>query len=238
MMRAAPASLTILFMMIGGCSFWGDSPSLDYRTVPEAPARDQKTAKDKNAEAITQFHKGHIDKAERLVQEALVADVTYGPAHNTLGTVLFRQRNYYLAAWEFEYAAKAMPGQPEPLNNLGHVYEAVGRLDEAIAQYENAHVVAPEAAEYLGNLLRARMRRGDQDAELVPMFDQLVFIETRPEWTAWAEQQRVMLASRPPSPQPDDRAPIPEEIPRPPESPTLPPQPATTLPGPMSRILE
>jgi hypothetical protein len=35
-----------------------------------------------------------------------------GPAHNNLGIVYYRQKKYYLAAWEFQYAAKLMAYSP------------------------------------------------------------------------------------------------------------------------------
>ena len=40
-----------------------------------------------------------LAKAQEYLQKALVADVTYGPAHNTLGMLYLKQRRLYLAAW-------------------------------------------------------------------------------------------------------------------------------------------
>ena len=39
--------------------------------------------------------------------------------------------DYYLAAWEFEFALKISPSTAEYHNNLGLVYEAADRLDDA-----------------------------------------------------------------------------------------------------------
>jgi tetratricopeptide (TPR) repeat protein len=239
-MRARLASILTLLALLAGCSLWNNTPTTDYRTVAEAPTRDPDLAKEKNQQAIEQFSKGHLAKAEQLVQEALVADVSYGPAHNTLGKVYFHQQKYYLAAWEFEYALKVMPNQPEPMNNLGQVYEAVGKLDEAVEQYESAHATAPDQPEFLGNLLRARIRRGDQTDDLVLMLEQFIFMEVRPEWVAWAKheltfrrvQQQTQKNLSPQS------SPPPEEVPRPAPTPLLPPVPETTLPSPLWQLPE
>jgi len=39
---------------------------------------------------------------EQLLNHSLVADVTYGPAHNSLGTLIFMQKKLYLAAEAIE----------------------------------------------------------------------------------------------------------------------------------------
>lgn len=178
-------------------------PPLDYRTVVETPVRNEQVARENNGKAIDALERGKLDKAERLAQEALVADVTFGPAHNTLGRVYFERGNLYLAAWEFEYAASVMPEQPEPVNNLGLVFEAAERLDDAVAQYEQAHALAPDVSDYLGNLVRARRRRGDSVSDLRPLIQQLVFVETRPEWAGWAREllQRSYAESNSPTAQ-------------------------------------
>ena len=206
----------MLLALATGCSLWNDAPTTDYRTVVEAPTHDQDLAKKKNQEAIEQFDKDHFAKAEQLVQEALVADVTYGPAHNTLGKIHFHQQKYYLAAWEFEYALKVMPDQPEPMNNLGQVYEAVGKLSEAVLQYESAHATSPDQPEFLGNLLRARIRRGDQNDDLLPMLERLIYIDVRPEWVAWAKHELTFRSGRQ-SPEGDLS---PQPLPRPKKYPT------------------
>ena len=97
------------------------------------------------------------DTAE--VRSALEADVTFGPAHNNLGRVYYHQGQLYLDAWEFQYAIKLMPYQPEPKSNLGLVLEAANKLDEAIKNYDEAMNLEPENPQFLGNDARARARR-------------------------------------------------------------------------------
>jgi Tfp pilus assembly protein PilF len=129
-----------------------------------------------------------IDRAEQLLQKALVADVGYGPAHCNLGHIYAQQGKYYLASWEFEYAARLMPDSPEPLNNLGIVFAEVGRTDEAIDYYQSAVDLAPTNSEFLGNLVRVKIRNGQKDAHLRYLLRELLLYETRPRWRSWAKE--------------------------------------------------
>jgi Flp pilus assembly protein TadD len=108
--------------------------------------------------------------------------------------VYLRQQNLYDAAWQFQYAAKLMPHNPEPRNNLGLVFERVGRLDEAVDWYAQAVDLSKDNPQLLGNLIRARLRRGDRDRQTLELLDRLVLAETRPDWRAWAQEQRALLS--------------------------------------------
>lgn len=134
-------------------------------------------------------HDSDLADAQEHVQKALVADVTFGPAHNTLGTLYMWQGRYYLAAWEFEYANRLMPERCEPLYNLGMVYEAVERLDQAISYYSLAHECAPQNPAVLGNLIRAQLRNGQTIDEVRPLLSDLILYDTRPDWVSWAREQ-------------------------------------------------
>ena len=187
----------ILLLFMTGCHVWGTSrPKLDYRTVEESPLRDSSAAKAKHLNALKALRQGHLQRADQWVQESLLADVSFGPSHNTLGKLLYDQQKYYLAAWEFEYAIKAMPERPEPHNNLGLVYEAVGRFEEAISAYQCAADLDPMNPQFLGNLLRAKVRSGEKPANLQWEFNKLFNIETRPEWRDWCQRQLFLTNGR------------------------------------------
>ena len=87
-----------------------------------------------------------------------------------------------------------MPNQPEPPNNLGLVYEAAGKLDEVADAYGKA-VLEPDNVEALGNLVRAKVRRGDRDPSVRALLNKLVLRDTRPEWLAWEKRFLVRLES-------------------------------------------
>ena len=145
------------------------------------------SAQRKNAEAICRLRAGDLCAAQQLVNEALVSDSSFGPAHNTLGKIYFHQRKYYQAAWEFEFAKDAMPERIEPLNNLGLVYERVGRYERAIEYYEQALEMSPDTAEVLGNLIRTKLARGDTPFSIEDEINHLILIDDRPTWVNWVK---------------------------------------------------
>jgi Tfp pilus assembly protein PilF len=172
--------------LLAGCGSAAPRPASDrYETVAPAPNRNADLARQENARAVALMDKGDHAGAEAALKAALAADLMCGPAHNNLGKVYFRQGKLYLAAWEFQYAMKLMPNQPEPPNNLGLVFEAAGKLDDAAESYGKAVALEPENIHALGNLARARVRRGDRDADLRALLEKLVLRETRPDWLAW-----------------------------------------------------
>lgn len=174
---------------LAGCSLLGPKRQLDYRTVQSDPHHDTDRAKAENERALKLLENGKLDKAETALQKSLLADVTYGPAHNNLGKLYYHQHKFYLAAWEFEYANKLMPHRPECQNNLGLVYEAVGKLDEAIDSYSAAYAADPKNPVVIGNLARAHIRRGDDDPVVRQLLADLKLYDSRPDWVAWAGER-------------------------------------------------
>jgi len=154
-------------------------------------------AREKNAQAIKLLEANKFPEAQKLLKEALDADVTFGPAHNNLGKAYYHQNEFYLAAWEFQYASKLMPDAPEPRNNLGLVLEAVGKMDEAINWYDQALQIRPDNPQFLGNDARARYRRGDHDDHLRQLLQELVEKDDRPDWSAWAREQLLRMGPGP-----------------------------------------
>jgi Tfp pilus assembly protein PilF len=182
-------------LALSGCSAFRPAPKTHYETVVADAQHDTETAEVEHAKAIDCLSgrtcAGCCDpaKAEEHLQKALVADVTYGPAHNTLGMLYLRQRKLYLAAWEFEYANKLMPERFEPLYNLALVYESADKLDRAIEYASMAFSVAPRNPDVLETLIRTRLRNGDPIEELRPLMKEVLFYETRPAWVCWTKEQ-------------------------------------------------
>ncbi|MEM9420563.1 MAG: tetratricopeptide repeat protein [Planctomycetota bacterium] len=163
-----------------------------YHVVQAKRQADTDLARSKNNTALKALEYGDLEVAEELLKEAVNADVGFGPAHNNLGKVYFQQGNMYRAAWEFEYAINLMPYHPEPKNNLALVLETVRRFDESITNYEAALKLEPDNPELIGNLARAKIRRGDPPGEVKQLLMDLVLKDTRPEWIEWANNQLVM----------------------------------------------
>jgi Flp pilus assembly protein TadD len=198
------ACAAAIFVALAGCASSSKSSAeraardkKEYETVASDPRRDSAAAERHNAEALRFLGKGDAARAEQELKAALASDVMYGPAHNNLGKIYFQQDKLYLAAWEFQYAAKLMPNVPEPKNNLGLVFESAGKLDEAVGSYGDAMRLEPDNVQFIGNLARARVRRGDRDDAVRQLLSQLVLRETRPEWAEWARQQLATAFAHP-----------------------------------------
>ena len=206
--RLAGAALLVTLTLASGCNSSTDVPGAgSYRTVPAQLGRDTDAARTLTARAAALFDPltlettvenpqqvtVHLEQAQILLKQALDADIMYGPAHNNLGQAYYHQQRYYEAAWEFEYAIKLMPHQPVPRNNLGLVFEATGQMEQAAEQYDLARTEEPDNPEFVGNLVRARLRHGDRGQETHDLLQHLVRIETRPQWRVWAEEQLHLL---------------------------------------------
>ena len=178
----------MVILSTGGCAELHYSAPR-YQTVVADPHRDHVMAARKNRLAAIAMEKSNLGKAEQLLQEALLADVQYGPAHNNLGLVYLRTQQLYLAAWEFEYAIQTMGYRAEPHNNLGLVYENAEQLDDAVQNYAAAHEIDPDNPEYIGNLARALLRQDDHDPAAQELISQLLLCDTRPDWLAWAREK-------------------------------------------------
>jgi len=193
-----------------GCNLRREQPPGSYRTVARDPRRDTALARSETSRAKALMAANELEKAEKVLKAALAADLFYAPAHNNLGVVYYRQKKFYLAAWEFQYAARLMPNKPQPKNNLGMVLEAVGRLKEAEQHYDKALAIEPDNAVFIGNLARCRIRLGRRTPQTRDLLQQIILKDTRPEWVQWARRELMdMPASKVPATQPTAPAPTP-----------------------------
>ncbi len=152
--------------------------------------------------------KSQFPKAELCFKEAIQMDSENGAAHNNLGLVYFYQHDFYQAAGAFETASEYLPEDPAPLNNLGLIMEMVARPDDALNYYWQAHAIDPTNPEYLGNLVRARVRAKHSDDELRQQLHDLLLYEKRLPWQDWAREQLGLfnnpyLDNGPPAPSGD-----------------------------------
>jgi len=200
MTRAAKTFAPMILLLAAiGCQGKPPAPAGGYMTRAEDPRRDTRTARKHNAKALELIAKSDLAAAEVELKAALGADLFFGPAHNNLGTVYYRQKLYYKAAWEFQYAAKLMTTQAEPRNNLGLVYEAVGKLEDAASSYAAALQLEPESVEVTANLARVRVRNNLLDDRTCELLEAVVLKDTRPEWVEWARERLAMMGDTPPA---------------------------------------
>ncbi len=181
--------------MLCGCQGAIEPMDRSYQTVGLDPQRDTELASKHNAQGVALLDADDLTGAEVEFKAALTADTMFAPAHNNLGTVYYKQKKFYLAAWEFQYAAKLMPDKPGPRNNLGLVYEAVGKLDDAAKAYQEALDMSPDAFEFSGNLARVYVRDGRKDAKTRKLLNEIVLKDSRPEWVAWAKENLITICT-------------------------------------------
>ena len=184
----------LLAVVVAGCESNPPAamPSASTRGDVAANARQARADTDRAFDLI-----GHGDYAgaRPLLERAIAADAMYGPAHNDLGLVLFHQDRAYEAAWEFDRAAKLMPGRGEPRNNLGLVYESADKWAEAEGAYQAAVDLDPADPEFAGNLARVRIRRGERDEATRKLLELVVMKDPRPTWVAWARSYLHRMAT-------------------------------------------
>jgi tetratricopeptide (TPR) repeat protein len=135
---------------------------------------------------------GDVDRATDKFLAAIAADETYGPAHNNLGMLHHEQGNLYQAVLAYEVAMELMPHDPIVLYNLGLTLETAGKVYEAMDLYWQAVEMDPANPNYLGNLVRLRLRLGEDGPDVVAQLQDLVLIETRPDWRRWADRQLAL----------------------------------------------
>jgi Tfp pilus assembly protein PilF len=186
-------TLVLICLALTGCARRAERDPAEYHTVAPDLRRDSALARRENDRAVALIRQGRLDAAETLLRKALAADSTFGPARNNLGKVYFHQRKMYLAAWEFQHAIKLMPDHPEPRNNLGLVFEAAGKLDDAVQRYGEALQLDRGNPQLIGNLARARLRRGDSGEEVRDLLEEVVLKDIRPDWVTWAKEKLVAL---------------------------------------------
>jgi len=141
---------------------------------------------------VKHFQRGELDAAGNAFEQAILANPNNGTAHNNLGLVRYEQHRLFQAATHFETASELRPNDPRPLNSLGMTLEAGGKGLEALDYYLLAHEMDPIHPLYLGNVVRTRIRLGENDESVLAQLKQLRFIEDRPEWIRWIDRQLAL----------------------------------------------
>lgn len=177
-------------VMIAGCTAIPTSQT-PYQAANEG-ARDSATSQRLTEEAAAVLV-DDPDRAETLLRSALAADLYNGLAHNNLGVLLLQKQNLYGAAQEFQWAARLMPGHPDPRMNLALTFERAGRIDEAVAYYGTALEVFPGHIPSTQALVRCQLRHDRPDERTD---EYLKGISLKGESDAWQDWARLMLAKR------------------------------------------
>ena len=185
-------------------------------TTPDEPLQYIPSAEavEKLQKVEHQLAKGHWAKAEELLNEILALEPQCGIAHNQLGVLYLRRCDLYRAAIEFDNAISLLPSDPEPQYNLGMTLERAMRYPQAVIHYETAFSLSPTNPAILGSLIRARLIVDEADPEVKFLLEDLLMIETRPDWRAWAEEELALIQPLTHDPRPQLTAPSTKDAPK------------------------
>ena len=183
-----PCALWTTAFLSGCASGRGSGP---YAPQSES-ARDSLKAQRLTQEAAAILDKDPV-KAERLLRDALTADLYHGPSHNNLGVIYLKRGDLYSAASEFQWAAKLMPGLPDPRMNLALTLEKAGRTDQALAAYASALEVYPDHLPTLEGLARLQIKSGKTDERTRHALDEIALRGESERWREWARAELIRL---------------------------------------------
>jgi Tfp pilus assembly protein PilF len=183
-------SAALVAVTLSGCA--SSRRSGPYAPVSETD-RDTEKARRLNLQASS-LVESEPAKAEKLLREALAADLFSGPAHNNLGVVYLGKGDLFAAAGEFEWARKLLPGLPDPRMNLALTLERAGRVDEALATYATALEVYPGHLPTVEASALLRVRSGKTDDKTPALLDDVALRGETASWRDWARVQRTKLA--------------------------------------------
>ncbi len=179
-------ALWVCTLLALGCT---SKPRGPYLPLTEA-TRDTATAERLTKEAADLIP-SDPERAEKLLREALTADLFWGPAHNNLGVLYLGRGELYGAASEFEWARKLMPGHPDPRLNLALTLDKAGQVDEAYQSYEAALEVYPGYIPAIQGMARLAVRSGRDDPRLARWLERIALEGETETWRQWASAQRA-----------------------------------------------
>ncbi|MAI33749.1 MAG: hypothetical protein CBE00_08060 [Planctomycetaceae bacterium TMED240] len=179
------ATASLLVIIVGCASFSDQHASLIKIESSRNPAKAQRLT----LAGVNALENGEPEYAAEKLLSAIRADPQYGPAHNNLGLLQFDDGKLYEAVLSFERARELMPTDPAVYYNLGLVLEKAGKKNQALEFYRQAVEIDPTEAHFLGNLVRLRRRLDENGPDVVAQLQDLMLIETRPDWRAWASEQ-------------------------------------------------
>ncbi|MFN0132487.1 MAG: tetratricopeptide repeat protein [Phycisphaerales bacterium] len=169
----------------------GPRSSSPYAVQPES-ARDSLRAQSLTQRAV-EIMGSDPAKAERLLRDALTADLYHAPAHNNLGVLYLKQGKLYEASSEFEWARKLLPGHPDPRLNLALTLERAGRTSDALATYQSALDAYPDYLPAVQALTRLQLRADRPDDKTRARLEDIALRGENQPWRDWARTQIALM---------------------------------------------
>jgi tetratricopeptide (TPR) repeat protein len=99
------------------------------------------------AQALALHRAGRLGEAEILYKQILAVDARHVQVLTNLGTIHLQRGHREEGMRLIGLSLEINPNQPHAHNNLGNVLRGIKRLDEALASYDRAIALKPDAAE-------------------------------------------------------------------------------------------
>ena len=99
------------------------------------------------------FNQGKIDRAQALIEKAILTFPQNGDFHFYLGNLLAERADYAAAVHSYQQAVALTPDSPHLLSSLGSSLMQIGSVDQAIEILEKAVSLAPDVPPILSNYL-------------------------------------------------------------------------------------
>jgi cytochrome c-type biogenesis protein CcmH/NrfG len=188
-------ALVMLTLPLCSCHHQQSNTEAQQALAEEVSARQQGREQSMRLyqEGVKAQKAGRQEQAHKCFAAAVNADNHNVYAWMALGSVNFELENYYGAAEAFYEASRLAPTRYEPHYNMGTVYEAVGRLNDAIKAYETALRLDGEEVAVMENLARACVRSNQNLGRARELIDRALLRENRPQWRQWLQMQSLRI---------------------------------------------
>jgi tetratricopeptide (TPR) repeat protein len=140
----------------------GSSAGFEPAPLRRSGSGAMRTVQEQFLAAVQAEEAGEKLRAITLYNEILKLDPSYAAAYINLGTILFHQRNFFLAEELYRRATEVDSGYVLAFFDLGNVLDELQRPDESIAAYRQAVVLSPRYADAHYNLALAYERKGER----------------------------------------------------------------------------
>jgi len=142
--------------------------------------------------AISAYQSGRFDEAAQLCDAVLRADSRHLDAINMAGALALQRGNMAAALEHFSRAVEVAPDFAQGFNNRGVALQQMKRWDEALASFERAAAIQPDARNARvhnnrGNVLQKMRRWG----EALPSYQRA--LELRPDYAEALNNRGTVL---------------------------------------------
>lgn len=171
---ANPADSDSLFLMARAYECAGEpGKAAEANAVFEKSSKNDRTTKENQTqakhlveEANGLAQKNDLDGAEKILDQAIGLDPTYGSAYSQLAKIYYSEGKIDEASGAIGKALDRDPNQPEFLYVRGKILERQNRLEDAVADFERTVAIDPSESDAYFELGQLYQQMGNRSAAL------------------------------------------------------------------------